>query len=204
MGFAFPEMQHMFGLPQRKDAFRLNTTSDNGPYRLFNQDLFPHKPGTPVNLYASIPYLTGHSAQADSSVAWMNSADTWVDIYNLTNITDGNADGTYSFFLSESGALEFFIFSSTTSPLDVQRALADITGYPPLPPAFSLGFHYSKWEDTSSKLMIERNKEFTAKEFQVDVFWLDIGHTLDKMYFHFNEKKFPPDGIQKMNAEIER
>ena len=79
MGFEF-SARHLYGLPQRASNLRLETTGKTGPYRLFNQDLFPHSPEAMTNLYGSIPYLTGHSFRGDMSVAWMNSADTWVDI----------------------------------------------------------------------------------------------------------------------------
>jgi alpha-glucosidase (family GH31 glycosyl hydrolase) len=60
-----------------------------------------------TNLYASVPYLTGHSQTGDSSIAWMSAAETYVDIKNST---DGSS---LVHFLSESGVMEFFVFSST-------------------------------------------------------------------------------------------
>lgn len=35
------------------------------------------------------------------------------------------------------------------------KILADITGYAPLAPYFSLGFHYSKWEEIDTQYMID-------------------------------------------------
>lgn len=35
--------------------------------------------------YGAIPYLLGHSADTDQSVAWMNSAETWVDIFDYVD-----------------------------------------------------------------------------------------------------------------------
>ena len=61
-----------------------------------------------TNLYASVPYLTGHSQTGDSSIAWMSAAETYVDIKNAT--TEGSS---LVHFLSESGVMEFFAFSST-------------------------------------------------------------------------------------------
>lgn len=77
-----------------------------------------------TNLYASVPYITGHSIKADSSVAWMNGADTWVHIHNYTT------NNSHVSFVSESGTLEFFAFATTLGPQRTQRMLADITGYP--------------------------------------------------------------------------
>jgi len=79
MTFEYPT-QYLYGLPQRSFSFRLPTTETIGPYRLYNQDLFPHSENAMTNLYGSVPYLTGHGEKGDQSVAWMNSGDTWVDI----------------------------------------------------------------------------------------------------------------------------
>lgn len=51
----------LYGLPLRSFKFNLDTTETTGPYRLFNQDLFPHKDDSIINLYSSVPYLTAHS-----------------------------------------------------------------------------------------------------------------------------------------------
>lgn len=80
MGFFFPESEHVYGLPQRKYNFTLTRTTQHGPYRLFNQDLFPHAANSTVNLYGSIPYLLTHNERYTSSVLFVNSADTWVHI----------------------------------------------------------------------------------------------------------------------------
>lgn len=97
-----------------------------------------------TNLYASVPYLTGHSRAGDSSIAWMNSAETWVDIKNSTK------SGSSINFLSEAPTLEFFVFMSTLGPHRVQKSLADVSGYPTMPPAYSLGFHFSKWDKVNA------------------------------------------------------
>ena len=87
----------------------MTTTEESGPYRLFNRDLDPHEFGSITELYGSIPYLTTHDVTHDSGLAWMNSADTWVEVLDSQN---KEQDGTYVNFLSEGGAIEFFAFAS--------------------------------------------------------------------------------------------
>jgi hypothetical protein len=31
-------------------------------------------------MYGSVPYITGHSTTFDSSLLWLNAADTWTDL----------------------------------------------------------------------------------------------------------------------------
>ena len=78
--------------------------------------MFPHSPNSTVNLYASVPYLTGHGLKRDASVAWMNSADTWVHLIPRVN---NETNGTFASFVSESGSLEFFSFASSKGPAKV-------------------------------------------------------------------------------------
>lgn len=72
------------------------------------------------------------------------------------------------------------------TPKRIHKRLAMITGFMKLPPLFSLGFHYSRWEKTSAKQIINYNDKFEEHGFPLDVLWMDIGHTLDNMYFIFN------------------
>ena len=60
-----------------------------------------------------------------------------------------------------------------------------------MPPVFSLGFHYSKWEDDiSANRVIEWSKKFDKNNIPVDVFWLDIAHTNNIQYFTFDPERF--------------
>jgi alpha 1,3-glucosidase len=74
--------QYLYGLPERADNFLLKTTENDNPYRLYNLDIFQHEPYNKQNLYGSVPYLTAHSNEFDTAIAWMNSAETFVDILN--------------------------------------------------------------------------------------------------------------------------
>lgn len=98
MGF-FVNALHMFGIPERANTFLLNTTETQGPYRLWNQDMFDHPWLSTFPMYGSVPYLLGHSELQDGAVAWMNSAETWVDIFTSVNQKDFGS-GLYASFTS--------------------------------------------------------------------------------------------------------
>lgn len=68
--------------------------------------------------------------------------------------------------------------------------LALITGYSPLPPYFSLGFHYSKWEPINTKKLMDIVKQFNKHKMPVDVIWLDIEYARGKRYFEFDQSRF--------------
>jgi len=50
-------------------------------------------------MYGYVPYLLGHSELQDGAVAWMNSAETWVDIFTSVNQKDFGS-GLYASFTS--------------------------------------------------------------------------------------------------------
>ena len=60
-------------------------------------------------LYGNLPYVTSLSESHSASVAWINSAHTWVSIQD---IPDEN-NKKFVNFVSESGALELFVFCSS-------------------------------------------------------------------------------------------
>jgi alpha-glucosidase (family GH31 glycosyl hydrolase) len=89
---------------------------------------------------------------------------------------DGGKHATY---VSESGALEFFMFAAASNGATnrikkVQEDLAIVSGYVPLPLLHMLGFHFCKWAPVDAEIIMQRNRDFTSHKFPVDVFWMDI------------------------------
>jgi len=112
----------------------------------------------------------------------MNAAETWVDI-------DTHASPTAS-FVSEAGALDVFMLYGR-SPKEILTSLAQVTGFAPLPPVYSLGFHFSKYEDISAKSIMQRDTDFENYGFPVDVHWMDFPYSEEKAhYFVFNPYTF--------------
>ncbi len=101
------ETPYLYGLSERESSLLLQDTWNSDPYRFFNIDYYAHQKDDARGEYGSIPYITGHTASDDTSLLWMNSADTWTDL-----IIDG--DKALSNFVSESGMLELFLFSSSS------------------------------------------------------------------------------------------
>lgn len=75
-----------------------------------------------------------------------------------------------------------------------------------MPPAFALGFHFSKWNkpDLTAEKMVERMNKFAENRFQVDVLWMDIDYALEKQYFVFNPNNFAEKGLMEMNVLAEK
>ena len=133
------------------------------------------------------PLLCHH---IQTELAKMNSSETYVTVED-TNHTIDYAPGTVGTFISVGGKFEFFVFGTTKGPKQNQKILSELTGYAPLPPIHSLGYHYCKFKENSAELMIERTADFTIYGFPVDVFWSDLYYTQDFEYFVFNNATWP-------------
>lgn len=178
----------MYGLSERESSLLLQETSTSDPYRTFNIDYYMHQQGDPRGEYGSIPYITAHSTAHDSSLLWINSADTWTDLLHLQQ------GQMTSNFVSESGVLELFMFT-TGSPKKQLKNLATITGFAPLPLIETLGYHFSKYADVSADIMMKRDSDFESYGFPVDFLWMDILYAQEYEYFTFDPVKFPPQKL---------
>ena len=78
------------------------------------------------------------------------------------------------------------MIASAQSPKKLLKDLTTITGHAELPPIYSLGFHFSKWDEIDARKIVSWNTEFSLYHFPVDVFWMDIPHTEDFKYFVYN------------------
>lgn len=150
MKFHYYNAQSLYGIPEREQAsLRLLSTRGRDPYRLFNADMFKHEVGNRQALYASLPYVTSHNLGHDhTGIIWMNAAETWVDIETERT--------PKAHFVSESGALDVFMLFGH-NPKEVMTALSQVTGFAPLPPVYSLGFHFSKYEVITADSIMKRD-----------------------------------------------
>lgn len=117
---SFPGAGEVYGIPSHPDNLSLVDTSSGDPYRLYNIDRAAYGFYETQGLYGSIPVLYAHSPEHSSGFFWHNSAQTFVDIKKTT-------DGVETYFMSESGALDFFILTGPTLQNAV-RQYAALTG----------------------------------------------------------------------------
>lgn len=90
--------------------------------------------------------------------------------------------------------MEFFIFGvankNDKGPKDLTSKLATLTGYLPMAPYHSFGFHYSKWEPIDTSYLISLLNDFNKMEMPLDNLWLDIDYADGRRYFVFDKNNF--------------
>jgi mannosyl-oligosaccharide alpha-1,3-glucosidase len=189
MDVVFPQSHHLFGLPEHASSAELKTTQGEGahyqqPYRLYNLDVFEYELDETMALYGHVPLIVSHSAQTGTSgFFWFNPTETYVDV------TAENG-GKSTHWISESGIIDVFLLPGST-PTDLYRQYAKITGTMPLPPMFSLGYHQCRWNYKDEKDVYFVHETFEELDYPYDVLWLDIEHTNGKRYFTWDSNLFP-------------
>lgn len=198
--FGFPESENVFGIPSHASDFSLKNTKGGGnnaydePYRLFNLDVFEYELDETMALYGSIPYIVSHSSKITAGVFWLNSAETYVNVFD-----DSSPSGWFGgevkhgkgvSFHSETGIIEAFIILGPT-PKKVMQQYYHLTGYPQLPPLFSIAYHQCRWNYNDMVDVENVNNGYEENDIPYDVLWLDIEHTNGKRYFTWDKYTFP-------------
>ena len=85
-------------------------------------------------------------------------------------------------WVSEGGAIEFALFGGPSAP-SVLRQLSAMSGRPPMPPLWAMGYHHSHWNIKSQPQAAALDENFDRHGAPLDGMWLDIEHTDGKRYF---------------------
>jgi alpha-glucosidase (family GH31 glycosyl hydrolase) len=153
------------GLPERLSSFSLKDDA----YRLYNLDVFEQVIGSPKSLYGSIPMLHHVIGSGDSifTIFVNNCSETWVE---LETLSEKEKKSTWS---TEGGVLDIYLFSDSNFH-KIFYKIATLTGFTPMAPIFSLGYHHCRWGFLSQDDIIEVDELMTKNEIPYDVLWLDI------------------------------
>lgn len=122
LDITFPGAKRAYGLPSHPDRLPLGNTRSAGrdPYRFYNIDHAAYEPYSTQAVYGAIPVLYAFSEERTAGVFWHNSAQTFVDVEN-------EDDGVSSYFFSESGVIDLFVFTGPRFR-DAVRQYAQLTG----------------------------------------------------------------------------
>jgi alpha 1,3-glucosidase len=103
-------------------------------------------------------------------------------------------------FLSEGGFLDCLIV--VRSPLEAIEALCEVTGFPPLPPQWALGYHQCRWGYKPQSECEEVIRRLDEAGIPFDCFWLDLQHLQDRSPWNYDSKAFPRP--EELEAILER
>ncbi|KAK9685060.1 Glycosyl hydrolases family 31 [Popillia japonica] len=192
LDFTFPSATTAYGIPLHADSFELRSTGLGGldPYRLYNVDHCCYVNYIQDSLYGAHPVFYAHGTEGTAAVFWLNAAQTFVDI-------NKGEDQVQSYFISESGIVDIFVLTGPTFSTAISQYIS-LTGKAPLPQAFALGYHQSRWSYLTQDDAEEVVQELDNGDFPFDAIWFDVDYMDEKRSFTWNYSAFPdPVGMQE-------
>ena len=183
-----PEDEHYFGLGDKVGTLDRRGQS----FRLWNTDAFLFQESTDP-IYKSIPFFL--TMRAGRSMGFFLD-NTW-----STSFDFGVAErGIYSFG-AEGGPIDYYLLYGP-DPKQVIRSYSWLTGLPPLPPLWSLGFQQSRFSYETEDRVREIATRLRADKIPSDALYLDIDFQKDHRPFTVDAAKFPH--FDQMLADLKR
>jgi alpha-glucosidase len=172
-----PQDEHYFGLGDKTGPLDRR----NEAFSMWNTDAYRFQESTDP-IYKSVPYFmtfrAGHTVGVLLDNTWRTSFDFGKEL-----------PGIYSFG-SVSGPLDYYVFYGP-SPKQVVKTYAWLTGTPPLPPLWALGFQQSRYSYMSQARVLEVAKRLREDSIPADAIYLDIDYQDRNRPFTVNRSTFP-------------
>jgi alpha-glucosidase len=183
-----PVDEHYFGLGDKVGPLDRRGQS----FRLWNTDSFLFQESTDP-IYKSIPFFL--TMRGGKSAGFLLD-NTW-----STNFDFGRGErGMYSFG-AEGGPIDYYLFFGP-DPKQVVRTYAWLTGLPPLPPLWALGFQQSRFSYETEDKVREIARRLRADKIPSDTIYLDIDFQEQHRPFTVDTKAFPH--FEQMLADLKR
>jgi alpha-glucosidase len=171
-----PGDEHYFGLGDKSGSFDRRSQA----FTLWNTDVAPQESIDP--LYKSIPFFLAINGTRSYGIFLDNTWRTWFDF--------GKQARDAISFGAEGGPLDYYVLYGPT-PKQVVEGYAYLTGTPPLPPLWSLGFQQSRYSYTPESQLREIANRLRTDKIPSDVVYLDIDYQDRNRPFTVNSKTFP-------------
>jgi alpha-glucosidase len=183
-----PEDEHYFGLGDKIGPLDRRGQS----FRLWNTDSFGFQESTDP-IYKSIPFFL--TMRAGRSMGFLLD-NTW-----STSFDFGRIERNLYSFGAEGGPIDYYVFYGP-DPKQVVRTYAWLTGSPPLPPLWSLGFQQSRYSYESESRLREIASRLRSDKIPSDVLYLDIDYQKENRPFTVDTDRFPH--FEQMLCDLKR
>jgi alpha-glucosidase len=172
-----PADEHYFGLGDKVGPLDRR----NQAFTLWNTDAYSFQESTDP-LYKSIPFfLTMRSGRALGVLL----DNTWCSSFDFGK----QHEGVYSFG-AEAGPIDYYLFYGP-DPKHVVETYAWLTGPPPLPPLWTLGYQQSRYSYQTEAELREVAEKLRADRIPADALYLDIDYQKLNRPFTVDSDRFP-------------
>jgi alpha-glucosidase len=156
-----PIDMHCFGLGDKTGPLDRR----DGAFTLWNTDRYAYGVGADP-LYKSIPFVLGVD-EAGGCFGFFLDA-TWRSMFDF-----GKTEPDVFAVTVQGGGVDYYVMIGAT-PKAIVESYADLTGKPPLPPLWALGFHQSRWGYATQATVEEIAARLRADRIPTDALYLDI------------------------------
>ncbi len=161
-------------------------------FDLWNTDAYRFQESTDP-LYKSIPFFLAFRAGSAFGLFLDNTFRSSFDFGKLS-------PDAYTFGAAD-GPLDYYIFAGPT-PRDVVEQYTWLTGRPPLPPLWMLGYQQSRYTYAPEQRLMDIATRLRAEHIPADVLYLDIGFQEKNRPFTVDPVAFPdfPAMVARLRA----
>ena len=174
---SMPADEHYFGLGDKTGPLDRR----NHAFTMWNTDAYRFQESTDP-LYKSIPFFMAYRAGI--------AAGIFLDNTTRTSFEFGKESASSYSFGAVAGPVDYYIFPGP-SPRQVVETYAWLTGKPPLPPRWMLGFQQSRYSYTPESRLMEIASRLRADHIPADALYLDIDYQDRNRPFTVNTQTFP-------------
>ncbi|HEY6048897.1 MAG TPA: TIM-barrel domain-containing protein [Sphingomicrobium sp.] len=184
---SLPIGEHIYGLGDKTGPLdrRGSTFVD------WNTDAFGFAPSTDP-IYKSIPFFIG--VDGDGGAYGLFLDNSWRVSFDF-----GHKDASAIEIGAPAGPIDYYLIAGPTVA-DVVRRYTDLTGKPPLPPQWALGYQQSRWGYMSDADIRGIAGHLRSDRIPADVIWMDIDYQDRERPFTVNTKTFPD--LKKLNSDM--
>ncbi len=174
---SMPLDEHYFGLGDKTGPLDRREEA----FSLWNTDAYRFQESTDP-IYKSIPYFMTYKAGVACGILLDN---TWRTSFDFGK----ERPGIYSFGAADGPIDYYFIYGP--SPKEVIESYAWLTGTPPLPPLWTLGYQQSRYSYVPQARVLEVANKLRTDNIPADAIYLDIGFQEKNRPFTVDRDTFP-------------
>lgn len=146
--------------------------------------------------YCSIPYLVAKIGDEYVGLLLHNAYPTFMETPGTDEsrvFVEWQRTAPELILGSEDGEPNLWVIYGPTLP-ELTRKLQRLVGVTPVPPAWALGYHQSRWGYGGHADLMRLDAQFQKHKIPCDALWLDLDYMDGYRIFQVNEANFP-DGV---------
>lgn len=177
-----PQEAHFFGLGDKPCALNMRGLR----FEMWGADHYKFTPESDP-LYKSIPFFLCLNQGAQYGIFFDNTMRTYFDF--------GKERKDRLLFGADGGVMDYY-FIEGCDALDTVQIYTRLTGLPPMPPLWALGYHQSKWSYYPDNVVRDLADKLREHRIPCDAIHLDIHHMKQYQSLTWDRERFPdPPGL---------